>query len=312
LRVQLILGLSVLFLVLLISFGNYGGLDEEKNLRGKLDWLLRGDNEERERQPESKTEAKDKHDVMRTLRKLQTPQVAELLKLDVELLTNDEAMARFYSEVSSPVQGVCRMLKRFGGLWLATLKAYDGDKFVCMDSYMPKECLVYSFGISTMWEFEDIMDTLKCKVHAYDPTVSFPPERGNSISFQKLGVAAKRDEAKKMETLKDLMVGNGDEKSRIFYLKVDIEGYELDALPEWIESGALEKVDQMALELHLRRIHSQKKFQWLLKLLQQLYSMGFRLVSHEVNSAMGKADQGYYSFLEVVFMKDNVWNFLDD
>ena len=25
-------------------------------------------------------------------------------------------------------------------------------------------------------------------------------------------------------------------------VKVDIEGYELDALPEWIESGALEKV----------------------------------------------------------------------
>ena len=25
-------------------------------------------------------------------------------------------------------------------------------------------------------------------------------------------------------------------------LKVDIEGHELDALPEWIESGALEKV----------------------------------------------------------------------
>ena len=25
-------------------------------------------------------------------------------------------------------------------------------------------------------------------------------------------------------------------------LKVDIEGYELDGLPEWIESGALEKV----------------------------------------------------------------------
>ena len=24
--------------------------------------------------------------------------------------------------------------------------------------------------------------------------------------------------------------------------KVDIEGYELDALPEWIESGVLEKV----------------------------------------------------------------------
>ena len=55
--------------------------------------------------------------------------------------------------------------------------------------------------------------------------------------------------------------------------KVDIEGHELDALPEWIESGALEKVfllkirlnpsilkvGQLAMELHLRRIHQQKK-----------------------------------------------------
>ena len=71
--------------------------------------------------------------------------------------------------------------------------------------------------------------------------------------------------------------------------------------------------------------------------------MGFRLISHEVNSAvgdsgykchklchdtdlprdvmiqiksscfqMGKADQGYYSCLEVVLMRDSVWSFLDD
>ena len=31
-----------------------------------------------------------------------------------------------------------------------------------------------------------------------------------------------RDEVKKMEALKDLMVANGDDKSRIFYLKVII------------------------------------------------------------------------------------------
>ena len=36
------------------------------------------------------------------------------------------------------------------------------------------------------------IDFLLSKVYAYDPTVSFPPLRGNSISFQKLGVAAKR------------------------------------------------------------------------------------------------------------------------
>ena len=71
------------------------------------------------------------------------------------------------------------------------IQAFDGDKFICMDSYVPENCLIYSFGIrsnvwshylsvfyevllvifsinftsfSKMWEFEDVMDLLKCKV----------------------------------------------------------------------------------------------------------------------------------------------------
>jgi len=262
-RLQFILALLALFFVL--SLVAYFG-PQENNSAG---WLLLRYNEKRERKD-------DLHDVMRTLRKLQSPQVDELLNLDVELMTKEEAMNRFYKEVSSPVQGICQTLKRFGGQWLDLWKAYDGDKFICMDSYTPTNCLIYSFGISTMWEFEDIMDSLKCKVRAYDPTVSFPSLRGERISFQQLGVAAKRDEATKMETLKDLMVKNGEDKSKIFYLKVDIEGYELDALPEWIHSGALEKVDQMALELHLGKIHSQQRFQWLTSAtLQQGLSFDF-------------------------------------
>ena len=89
----------------------------------------------------------------------------------------------------------------------------------------------------------------------------------------------------------------------------------------------------------------------MLKLLQKLYTMGFRLISHEVNSAVnliihhiclviiccdildqkqfsghtvvdvfdyqidpqiGIAFDDYYSYCEVLLMKDNVWSFLDD
>ena len=120
------------------------------------------------------------------------------------------------------------------------------------------------------------------------------------------------------------------------HIKVDIEGHELDALPEWIESGALEKVFQVKSCVHFFRWTSwpwsfiwQKytfskggcvlkevffsssifetwtwiplfktcpvwvlvciscfRFNWMLKLLQKLYTMGFRLISHEVNSAV--------------------------
>ena len=74
------------------------------------------------------------------------------------------------------------------------------------------------------------------------------------------------------------------------------------------------------------------RFQWLLKVLQQLYTLGFRLISHEVNMTVNKsisclqksahtylsfqvknqsATKGYHAYLEVVLMRDTVWNFLD-
>merc|ERR1712032_116144 len=103
-----------------------------------------------------------KADVMRVLRKLQASQVTDLVNLNVDSLSAEEAMARFYQEASSPVQGVCYSLKRIGGRWRPENKAFDGDKFVCMDSYSPKDCLVYSFGVGGSLEFEDTIDQLNC------------------------------------------------------------------------------------------------------------------------------------------------------
>jgi hypothetical protein len=81
--------------------------------------------------------------------------------LNVQQLTNEQAVERFYHEVSTPVQvlqsvfvkilawlqGVCYSLKRFGGRWFSGYQAFDGDKFICLDSYSSQDCLVYSFGI---------------------------------------------------------------------------------------------------------------------------------------------------------------------
>jgi hypothetical protein len=155
------------------------------------------------------------------------------------------------------------------------------------------------------------VDSLNCTVHAHDPTVQFPATRGQHTHFHRLGVAAARDEKTRMETLQTLLKANNHQKSRVFYLKVDIEGSELTALPQWLESGALEHVEQLAMELHLPSIHQQKRFTWLLGVLQQLYRLGFRLISHEVNMTVKTTTGGYHSFLEVVLMKDTVWSFLD-
>ena len=53
---------------------------------------------------------------------------------------------------------VSRVLKRIGGHWLK--RQVDGDKFICMDNLLVNDkCLIYSFGISNDWTFEDQMDS---------------------------------------------------------------------------------------------------------------------------------------------------------
>ena len=89
-------------------------------------------------------------------------------------------------------------------------------------------------------------------------------------------------------------------------------GAELSSLPERISSGALGNVKHIALEMHLPPIHEWRRFKWLLDLMNQLYQMNFRLKSHEIDMTVGKpANAGYYSYMELVFMKDDIWSFLD-
>ena len=64
------------------------------------------------------------------------------------------------------------VLKRIGGRWMDypyLNKQVDGDKFVCFDHLISthntdRECIIYSFGISDDWTFEDHMDGLGMKL----------------------------------------------------------------------------------------------------------------------------------------------------
>ena len=55
-------------------------------------------------------------------------------------------------------------------------------------------------------------------------------------------------------TLKDAIAKMGDTGKDITQLKVDIEGSELEAIHEWIQSGVLEDVHQIGIEFHTGKI----------------------------------------------------------
>ena len=72
-------------------------------------------------------------------------------------------------------------------------------------------------------------------------------------------------------------------------MKIDIEGGEFrkGGFDDWLKTGALMNVYQIALELHLTG-KDRGIYVYLLRILRSLTAIGFRLISQEVNMAVGE------------------------
>lgn len=223
---------------------------------------------------------------------------------------------QFHEFIQDPDNSICKEMKRFGGHYNPKCKYTDGAKFVCMDELLRdienNECLIYSFGIGGDWTFEDMMDGIGCKVYAFDPTVNDKRNRGNNIIFEKIGVAAEPEEQNQIKTLNTILNQNGHTSTKISYLKMDIEGAEVNGLPSWFNSGALKHVRQIGFEFHLTNsrngytndLATTIRFLETLKLLY--FEGNYRLISYDPNGCsqnMGKPSMSYYNLAEVVLMK---------
>ena len=161
----------------------------------------------------------------------------------------------------------------------------EGVKYICIDKLvydvLNNECVIFSFRIKNDWSFEDAMDNLGCTVFAFDPSVDFPSRRGRNITFEKLGVAAKKYQAKPMETLGNILKKYRHEHTKISHLKQDIKDSELTGLPQQLSDGAFKNILQVAVELHLSGTETIINF---LKAMQRLYfEIDYRLISYDPN-----------------------------
>lgn len=228
----------------------------------------------------------------------------------LETVSDSMILDRFHQFIQDPLSSFCKELKKFGGHYSTKCKYTDGGKFTCMDDLLVdiqnNECLIYSFGIDKDWTFEDAMSDFGCKVYAHDPTVNFPRHRGANIFFEKVGLASKEDLRNNLKDLKSILARNGHSESKISYLKMDIEEYEIEGLSAWLESGALDNVDQIGLEFHLNHGDVIKKTRTFIKALSDLYSkLNFGLISYEANNCYKNLDrsQKYFSLAEIVLKK---------
>jgi len=189
------------------------------------------------------------------------------------------------------------------------------SKAVCNPEQLSREqrCVIYSFGVGwdTTFEISMLRFAPHCKVRVFDPTTTAEkfwqlvkaqtpdgeePPRAPALDFVQVGLAAETSdnyregmlwnnkESINVMTLADIMKKQGDEALTI--LKVDIEGSEWTALPEAVQSGAMAKVDQLLLEVHMAGCesgYSEHGRGKLTRLLDTLETAGMRSFSNIPN-----------------------------
>ena len=112
----------------------------------------------------------------------------------------------------------------------------------------------------------------------------------------------------KVKTLDTLLKENGEFGRRITYLKVDVEGYEIPCLKQWLKSGVVNFIDQLGIEMHTGDIaYSNGVLKGILSFFRKILDQHqLHLVDYNPNLCVGKSSdkqKKYYTYHDLLFVK---------
>ncbi|XP_070000113.1 uncharacterized protein [Penaeus vannamei] len=112
-------------------------------------------------------------------------------KCSLRTSLDSDKLYRYMEKVTAK----CEMPVMVGGTARTKEPYIWNEKWMCLDArfnILPGKCLVYSFGISTDWSFDDDMDKrFNCKVNCFDHTIRKKDHnRSSNINFYATGIAA--------------------------------------------------------------------------------------------------------------------------
>lgn len=164
-------------------------------------------------------------------------------------------------------QSSCQIVQYFGGLMVSSssgVVSMDGQKAICLDSNVvprPYRCLVYSFGINNEWSFDDAMELYGCKVFSFDPSMNVSNhDRSENIHFFQMALNdVDRNQwnknlaipSRSLFSIYSMLEPMHGANVIIDFLKIDIEATEWRVLPQILESGMMDKVRQLSVEIHM-------------------------------------------------------------
>lgn len=202
-----------------------------------------------------------------------------------------------YHKYLSQSQHICEDISRIG-------RVTDGGWDICNDpSYKPVEpCYVYSFGIGDDFSFDDgMIRAYGCEVFSFDPSMKMESKlRASKAHFYKQGLADSDRTLPNgwvMSRMDSIRYTLKHTKKKIHTVKLDIEEWEWEVLPDFLAHDSLKTVTQLLIELHQcdgcskydplqdDKEPPRERYIHMLGLLRQLYELEFRIFHHHHNPA---------------------------
>ncbi|XP_063605204.1 uncharacterized protein LOC134780410 [Penaeus indicus] len=219
-------------------------------------------------------------------------------------------VADFFDRIST-LETRCRKMVRFGGTFC---KGYlDNEKYVCMDDDVllrSRNCTVYSFGVGADTTFDDTASYYGCDVFMFDPTVNGTELQMSNTkreTFYPWGLSARHYKQNftiefddkpsalivgEFTTYEDIRKRLSHQERDVNYLKIDIENMEWSVLPQLVRDGHLDRVSQLAIEVHTmdiiiappEKVLPMLQSYW--QILESLKQLGFLRAKHRFNTVL--------------------------
>lgn len=205
-------------------------------------------------------------------------------KCQVEATHLDDALLRLELEEAKEVLYRHTHLKTYRCDNLGTLANTNGwmepENHYCMDGLgrphvrqlragvannrgLPsRPCVVLSFGIADIWDFDDRMLEIGCLVYSFDPSMkSGHLKRTAKHSFFPIGIDVFDGvrmsgeslygdvDAHAVLSLSTIMQSLGHDYVDI--IRLDVESFEWRLLEDWLKKGLLDNVGQLLIEIHM-------------------------------------------------------------
>ena len=116
-----------------------------------------------------------------------------------------------------------------------------------------------------------------------------------------------------VKTLSDILKSYNENNKTITYMKIDIEGCELEGLKDWIKTDALKNVQQIGIEWHTGSVHiKDHKIAEILKetlifIRDMCKKYGFKIIDYTTNGCVGKSgdkiEHRYHTYFDIVLYK---------